>query len=131
MEHYKISMLLNDSSVSKFVTKKLIKVIDLSNGQYSVNKSITVKISTLESDLCDYSDTYILVKGTIDFLAAALNENDKAQKNVAFKNNAAFRSCISKINSALIDNTEDLDIVMLIYNRLECSQNYYMTSGIL
>ena len=53
----------------------------------------------LTSDLCDYSDAYSVVKGTIDLLAAPANEYDKAQKNVAFKNNALFRSCISKINS--------------------------------
>ena len=83
----------------------------------------------LRSDLCDYSDVYIMVKGTIELLAAAANGNDKADKNVAFKNNVPFRSCISKINSALIDNAEDLDIVMPMYNLLECSPNYSMTSG--
>ena len=46
----------------------------------------------LRSDLCDYSDAYIVVKGVIDLLAAAANENDKAEKNVAFKNNVPFRS---------------------------------------
>ena len=50
-------------------------------------------------------------------------------KVVAFKNNALFRSCIAKINTALIDNAEDLDIVMPMYNLLEYSQNYSMTSG--
>ena len=82
----------------------------------------------LRSDFCDYSDAYIVVKGTIDFLALAANENDKAEKNVAFKNNAPFTSCISKINSTLIDN-EAFDIVMLMYNLLEYSQNYSMISG--
>ena len=82
----------------------------------------------LRSDFCDYSDAYIVVKGTIDFLALAANENDKAQKNVVFKNNAPFTSCISKINSTLIDNA-DFDIVMLMYNLLEYSQNYSMISG--
>ena len=53
----------------------------------------------LRSDLCDYSDTYIV---------AAANENDKANKNVAFKNNAPFRSGISKIKRQLIDSAEDL-----------------------
>ena len=52
----------------------------------------------LRSDLCGYSDTYIVVKGTTDFLADDANENVKAEKDVAFKNNATFRSCISKIN---------------------------------
>ena len=86
----------------------------------------------LRSDLCDYSDAYTVVKGTIDILVAAANEKDKAQKAVAFKNNPQFRSCISKINSTLIDNVEDLDIVMPMHNLLEYSQNYFMhlmTSG--
>ena len=46
-----------------------------------------------------------------------------------FKNNAPFRSWISKFNSAMIDTAEDLDIVMSIYKLLECSQNCSMTSG--
>ena len=112
MEHYKIYKLLNDSTVSKFVTKKWVGVHYLSSGQYSVNKNIRFKTSLLRSDLCDYRDAYIVVKGTIDLLAANPNENDQAQKNVAFKNTAPFRSCVSKINSTLIDNAEDLDIVM-------------------
>ena len=45
----------------------------------------------LRSDLCNYSDTYIVTKETIDLLAAAANENDKAQKIVAYKNNSSFR----------------------------------------
>ena len=81
----------------------------------------------LSSDLCDYSDGCIVVKGTIDILAAAANENDKAEKNDAFRNNAPFRSCISIINS----NAEDPYIVMLIYNLLEYSQNYSMTGCLL
>ena len=50
MGHYKISKLLNDSSVSKFVTKKWIKVNDLSGCQYFVNKNIWFKTSMLRSD---------------------------------------------------------------------------------
>ena len=72
----------------------------------------------LRSDLCDYSDVYFVVKGTKDLLAAAANENYKAEKDVSFKNNAPFRSCISKINSTLIDNAEDLNIVLPMYNLL-------------
>ena len=62
-------------------------------------------------------------------MADAANEKNKAEKNVAFKNNVTFRSCISKINSTLIENAKDLDIVMLMYNLLEYSENYSMTSG--
>ena len=92
MELYKVPTLLNDSTVSKFLTKKWAEVNDLSISQYSV-KNIRFEISMLRSDLCDYSDAYIVVKGNIDFLAtAAVDENDKAQKNVAFQNNAPYRS---------------------------------------
>ena len=56
MEHCKISKLLTDSAVSKFVTKKWLEVKDLSGGQYTVNKNIRFKTSMLRSDLCEYSD---------------------------------------------------------------------------
>ena len=84
MEHHKISRLLNDLIVSKFVTRKYIK-INLLNGQYSVNKNVRFKTPILRSDLCDYSDVYIVDKLTIDLsVAAAANQNDKAQKDVAW-----------------------------------------------
>ena len=57
MEHYKRSKLLNDSTVSKFVTRKWIEVNDLSVGQYSRKKNIRFKTAMLRSDLCDYSNT--------------------------------------------------------------------------
>ena len=87
------------------------------------------KTLMLRSDLCDYSDAYIVVKGTTDFLADAENENNKDDKNVAFKNNVPFRLCIPKTNSTLIDNAEDLNIVMPMYNILKYSKNYSMISG--
>ena len=67
----------------------------------------------------------------IDLLAAAAaaNENDKTEKYFLLKNNASLKSCISKVNNILIGSTEDLDIVMPMYNLLEYSQNYSMTSG--
>ena len=52
----------------------------------------------------------------------------KLIKKFVFKNNAPFRSCISKIKSTLADNAEDLDIVIPMYNLLKYSQNYSMTS---
>ena len=91
MEQYKISKLLKDSTASIFVTKKLIKGNDLTRGQYSVSESIKFKTSMLRSDVCDCSDAHVILKGTIDLLAAAANENNKAQKNVAFKYNSPIR----------------------------------------
>ena len=75
----------------------------------------------LRSDLCDYSDAYIVVKGDI-------NAN-KRNKNLAFKNNAPFINCILKINVVKISNAEDLDVVMPMYNLLQYSKNYKKTTG--
>ena len=68
MEHYKISTLLNDSVVIKFVTMKWAEVNDLSSGQYSVNNNIRFKTWMLRSAVCDYSDTYIGLKGRISVI---------------------------------------------------------------
>ena len=50
-------------------------------------------------------------------------------KNLTIENNAPFKSCLTKINNTFIDNSEDLDIVMPIYNLLGYCDNYSMTSG--
>ena len=80
----------------------------------------------LRSDLGHFSDAYIVVKRTITIT----DSNDaNYNKKLALKNNAPFTSCISKINNTLIDNAEDLDIVMPMYNLLEYSKNYRKTTG--
>ena len=69
----------------------------------------------LRSDLCDYSDAYVVVKGTI----TAVKPNvAKRNKSAAFKNNAPFINCFSKINGIKIDNAEYLDVLMSMYNYL-------------
>ena len=75
----------------------------------------------LKSDLCDFSDAYIAVKGNI---VVTNPENAKRNKSDAFKNNAPFINCISKINGLQSDNAEDLDVLMPMYNLLEYSKNY-------
>ena len=75
----------------KICDKKWIEVNDLSRGQCSVNKNVRLKTSILGSYLCDYSDAYIIVKGTIYLLAAAANENGKTKKDIVFENNTSFR----------------------------------------
>ena len=69
MEFQKIVTFLDttsgDKDLPRFVTKKWIQVYDQSKGNYNVNKEIRIKTSMLRSDLCDYSDAYIVVKGTI------------------------------------------------------------------
>ena len=80
----------------------------------------------LRSDLCDFSDAYIFVKGTITF---ANPDNAKRNKSVAFKNNTLFINCILKINGVKIDNAEDLNAVMPMYNLPKYSKNYKKTTS--
>ena len=72
------------------------------------------------------SDAYIIVKGRIT--VESTNPVNRRNKKLTFKNITPFRSCISKINNTLIDNAEDLDIILLMYNLLEQSDNYFMAS---
>ena len=87
----------------------------------------------LKSSLCDYSDAYILVKGTITINGAAADaaarQADERDKGVAFKNCASFTNCISEINNTQVDNAKDIDIVMPMYNLIEYSDNYAKTTG--
>ena len=87
----------------------------------------------LRSNLCDYADAYILVKGTITIPGAgnddATKRADERDKGVTFKNCAPFTKCISRINNTDIDNAHDIDIVMPMYNLIEYSDNYSKTSG--
>ena len=98
--------------------------------RYKPSKQIRFKTSMLRSDLCDFSDAYIVFKETITLTKT--NERgfiDIGNRFLAFKNNSPFTNCISKINNVLIDNAEDLDIVMPMYNLLEYSKNYRKTTG--
>ena len=136
MEHDKIDNLLlsedNESEkLSKFIIRQYIEVSSLSN-TYNENKSIRFKTPMLRSNLCDYSDAYILVKGTITVTAPGVNNNvdnirDKRNRPLILKNDAPFVSCITRINGKLIEDANDLDIVMSMYNLLKYSKNYRKT----
>ena len=77
----------------------------------------------LRSDLCDFSDAYIVVKGTMTLTKTNGREIiDIRNRFLAFKNNAPFTNCISKINNVLIDNAEDLDVVMPMYKLLSTAK---------
>ena len=132
MEFQKITHFLDINSDNKdlprCVTKKWIEVYNQSEGNYSVNDEIRIKTSMLRSQLCDFSDAYIVAKGTAAvikkrFTAAdferlnntnltAINTNNAnnnvfREKKLVFKNNAPFINCISKINGIKIDNAEE------------------------
>ena len=115
MEFQKIVNFLDttsdDKDLPRFVTKKWIEVYDQSERDYRVNKEIRIKTPVLRSDLCDFSDAYIVVKG---YIAATNPDDAKRNKSITFKNNAPFINCISKINGMQIDNAEDLDVVMIV-----------------
>ena len=138
MEYDKINNLLlsedNESEkLSKFVTREYVRVNSLSNA-YNENKSIRFKTPMLRSNLCDYSDAYILVKGTITVTAPGANNNannirDKRNRPLILKNNAPFVSCITRINGELIEDADDLDIAMSMHNLLDYSKNYRKTMG--
>ena len=126
MEYQKITNLLGTTldEIPRFITKKWVEVHDQSGSaedRYKPSKQIRFKTSMLRSDLCDFSDAYIVVKGTI---TVTNPDNNAYDKKIPFKNNVLFVSCISKLNNTLIDNAEDLDVVIPMYNLLGCSQNY-------
>ena len=88
----------------------------------------------LRSNLCNYSEAYILGKGKIVVTAPRVNNDannirDKRNRPVILKNNALFVSCITRINGELIEDADDLDVVMPMYNLLEYSKNYRKTIG--
>ena len=132
MEYQKIANLIDDTSnqPSKFRTRNWVEINDESRGAYNVNNQIKFKTTMLKSSLCDYSDAYILVKGTISVndtaVGAAVNNTNK---KVIFKNCAPFTNCISEINNTQIDNAKDIDIVMPMYNLIEYRDNYAKTTG--
>ena len=133
MECQKIKSLQDTTSdnVPRFVIKKWIGVHDQSGSaeyRYKLSKQIRFKIS--RSDLCDFRDAYIVAKATITLTKTnGRGIIDIRNKFLAFKNIAPFTNCISKINNALIDNAEDLNVAMPMYNLLKYNKNYKKTAG--
>ena len=137
MEFKKITNFLDITSdnkdLPKFVTKKWIEVYDQSEKNYDPNKETRIKTSVLRSDLCDFSDAYIVFKGTITVTQKAftaddferpnnteananatnnVNNNAFNEKKLIFKNNAPFINCISKFNGILVNSGTDNDIII-------------------
>ena len=117
MEHQRIIKLLNEANDSKFVTKKQNIVSNNSKANYGVVIDITYNTEVLKSNFCDYNDACISVRGDITVTAAGATQ-------VTFKSCAQFTKCITKIDGTTIDNAEDLDLVITMYNVLEYSSNF-------
>ena len=122
MEYQKIINLLDSTSnkLSMFRTKNWIKINDQSRGEYNANSGITFKTAMLKSSLGDYSDAYILVKGTITITGegnnAVARQADERNNGLIFYNCTPFINCKSEINNTEIDNAKDIDIVIPMYN---------------
>ena len=122
---------------------------DQSQKNYDVHKEIAIKTSMLRSDLFDFSDAYIVVKGTITVTTKTFTANDFdapnntaaivtatnnainnafGERKLVFKNNAPFFNCVLKFNGVKIDNAEDLDVVIRMYNLLDNSKNFRKTT---
>ena len=130
MESQKIVNLSSssDNEFSKFSTRKYYIINDQNNEQYcrgdKNDSSIKFKTKVIKPNLCDYSDAYILVIGDITTTDGYNNGN-----NVAFKNCAPFRRCITHINDEYVETAENLGIILSMYNLLEYSDNYEKSSG--
>ena len=115
---------------SKFKTKNWVEINDGSYRVCSTGSQIKFKTLMIRSSLCNYSDSYILAKGTITVpntgtAAAPNNRNIK----VIFKNCATFTDCIREINNKEIDHAKDIDVVIPMYNSIEYNYNYSKISG--
>ena len=134
MEYQKIANLLDIESnqPSKFRTRNWVEINDEPRGTYTSN-DIKFKTTMLRSNLCDYADAYIIVKGTITITGAgdddAEKQLDERNKGVIFKNCASFTKCINRMKNTDIDNVQDIHIVMPMYSLIEYSDNYSKTSG--
>ena len=111
---------MNEANDSKFVTRKWNTVNDQSNANYDVGNKIIYNTEVLKSDLCNYNDTSILLRG--DIVTTAHN----IPTQVAFKNCAPFIKCITNIDGTTINDAKDLDLVMPMYNLIEYSSNYFV-----
>ena len=106
----------------------MVEINDDSRGTCNTNSQIKFKTSMLRTSLCDYSDGYILVSGTIIITGEgnddAARRLDERNKGVIFKNCAPFTDCISEVNNTQIDNAKDIDVVIPMYHLIEYSDNY-------
>ena len=118
---------LSEDEIPKFTTVKWIEIFDQFNNSYNPNKDIRFKTSQLRCDLCDFNEAYIVVTGKITATNPG-NNNDVYNRKVSLKNSAPFFNCILKINNQLIEDAQDLDILMLMYNLLYYSKNFRKTT---
>ena len=92
------------------------------------NKDIRFKTNQLRNDLCDFNDGYIVVTGKITTTNPG-NDDDVYNRKVSLKNSVPFFNCTLRINSKLIEDAQDLDILIPMYNLLYYSKNFRKTTA--
>ena len=112
MEHQKILNTLNEANDSEFVTRKWNIANDKSKSNYGTGNEITYDTEVLNSKLCDYDDPYILVRGD----------------TIITGDHALFIKCLTEIHETTIDDAEDLDLVVAMYNLIEYNSNFSATT---
>ena len=96
---------------TKFRTKNWVEINDDACGTDNTNSQIKFKTLMLKLSLCDHSDTYILLSGTISVEGTAGTAANNTNEKVIFKNCAPFTNCISEINNTQVDNAKHIDNV--------------------
>ena len=122
MEYQKIINLLENKAnqPSKSRAKSWVKINDALHRAYGTVNQVRFKASMLRSILCHYSDAYIPVIDRITITRTedtyANKRTEDRDKEVIFTNCASFTKCISEINNTQVDDAQQIDIVILIYN---------------
>ena len=123
METQNVVNLLNesDNESSQFATRNSYIINEQNNGQYGRgnenDSTIEVETKVIKPNLCDYSDAYIFATGYIKVADVPANTN------AAFKNCAPFTRCVTHVNDEHVGTSENLDIIMPVYNLIEYSDN--------
>ena len=128
MEYQKMANLLDNVSnqSSKFRTRNWVEINNEARRKHTGN-SIKFKTTMLRSNLCDYTDPYMLLNETITITGEghdnAAKQLDGRNKGVAFKYCVPFTKFIRRTNNTEIDNAKDIDIVIPMCNLIEYSDN--------
>ena len=113
----------------------MIEANDDSRGRCNTNTQFEFENLMLKSHLWDYSDAYILVNGITTITRGPADATDankqlnESNKTLTFKNFASFSDYISEINNTKVDDAENLDVNMFMYNSVEYNHNYSKTAG--
>ena len=114
--------------IPKFTSIKWIEILDQPNGNYNPNKDIRFKTPQISDNLCDFNGAYIVVTGKITVTTPG-NDNAEYDRKVSLINSAPFLNCILKTNNQIIEDAQDLDIVMPMFDLLYSSKIFRKTTG--